>query len=149
MGGGGAGAISHSAYMETFHKDVLGILPRTDGVSISIVSAMNAALAAPANPFTGYLTYNPDPQVADSTAAVAALKVLVDALAYVTDVQSAVSALAAGITADTATVDVATLDAITLAVDTLDVFVIDETLVKADIAAYNASLEADLEQELV
>ena len=143
MGGSGAGAISHSAYMETVHKDLLN-LSGLNTPTLGVVQAMNTAFLPASNPFTGALPYNPDTDLLASSTAVAALKTLVNALAYVTDVQTAVSALAAGITADVATLDVATLDTATLAVDVLDVFVIDETLVKADILAYSASLEADL-----
>ena len=144
MGGGGSGAISHSSYMETVHKDWLGFTNFTAGLNITIGQAMNTALSSISNPFTGALAYNPDSDLLASSTAVAALKTLVNALAYVADITSAIPLITAAVPLDTAVADVAVLDTATLAVDVLDVFVIDETLVKADVVAYSASLEADL-----
>lgn len=138
MGGAGAGAISHSEYMEIIHKDMLNAAGNYT-VNFSVVQAMNTAFSTGYNPFIGVLTYNPDDDLARSATAVEALRVLVDAHSYITNVQSAVTSFTTDIVADTAVLDVATLDT-----DNLDVFVIDETLVKADVLAYSNSLEADL-----
>lgn len=141
MGGGGAGAISHSAYMETAHKSLLNRVGLAE-LNTSIFDLINTALVS--NPFTGALVYNPDTDILHSRNTFDTIKLLIDAISPATNTLENFTTFRTELIADTATLDVATLDTATLAVDTLDVFVIDETLVKADVAAYSASLEADL-----
>ena len=162
MGGGGAGAISHSAYMENVHKDMLyHNAPGGGGdtTNRSVISVMNTALTAGSSPFLGATTYNPDTDLAASATAVASMKTLVDAMIFSTDYITGYN-VATAITVDTTTLDIAALDTATLDVailstdtidtDTLDVaildtFSIDDSAVAADVAAFSAEQEDQLD----
>ena len=160
MGGGGAGAISHSAYMENVHKGMLNATASGSGdVPIrSVVAVMNTALTAGSSPFLGYTAYNPDAAIDANANAVARLQLLVDAMSFSVDYLTALGA-AGQIVADTTTLDVAVLD--TAALDTailstdvidvasldtaiLDTFTIDDSQVNADVAAFSAEQEDQL-----
>jgi hypothetical protein len=82
-GGAGSGAISHAAYMETFHEAMIGT---GAAFTTDLTAVMEAALGA--SPFAGAAAYDPD---ADITALVGAS----------TTMQTLVSLLSAGTTLDT------------------------------------------------
>ena len=169
MGGGGAGAISHSAYMETVHKDWLGV-PNSDSIADqSIVRQMHAALAPGASPFLGSLAYNPDTDLSISADAVSALKILVDSLSYIDNAYTAFLGFKNAVDADiavldttvldtttldvdildTAVLDTATLDTLILPIAVLDTFLISDAQVVADVLAFSTVLESDLNEQVL
>src|SRR5436189_264695 len=103
MGGGsGSGAISHSEYMETVHKNWLNLQP-SSGLDINrgIVEVMNTALTAGSSPFLGALAYNPDADVQLNSNLVTTFKAAVDALDYTSDMVAAINTVSGILVADT------------------------------------------------
>ncbi len=160
-GGAGAGAVSHSAYMENVHKDFLNHTASGSGDTTirSIISVMNTALTAGSSPFLGTVTYNPDTDIAANIAAIDYVRTLADALTYTTDYVTALTAASAAINNDTVDVDITDLDFTALDVAILnsptiniasldeailDTFNIDTTRVTADVLAFSNELEDQL-----
>ncbi len=159
MGSGSAGAISHSAYMETTHKDWLNRNASAGtAMNRSIADVMNTALTAGSSPFLGETAYNPDAALDANANVVSQLKALVDAMSFTADYMSGY-AVATQISADTTVLDAAILDTTTLdvailntdvvdigALDVavLDTFAIDDTQVRADVLAFSNEQEDQL-----
>ena len=76
-GGGGTGAVSHSAYMETFHGQMLDHAG-VDTVTSSIVDIINASLGN--SPYVGEIAYDPDIPLAAMQSELVDFGVLVDLL---------------------------------------------------------------------
>ena len=190
MGGGsGSGAISHSAYMEMVHKDLLGLTagPAQASMNRSIVQVMNTALTAGSSPFLGTSTYNPDGDISRNQSSLDTFQANFNALDFLTNPNSVLATVFPAITLDVASTDVAvldtttseateildtttldvatldvaaldvalldtplvfttTLDTATLPAATLDTFVVSTAQVNADVDAFSAILEADLNQ---
>ena len=162
MGGGGAGAISHSAYMENAHKDFLnhtGGGVGGDTTSRSIVTVMNTALTVGSSPFLGTTTYNPDTALTAGENSVASFKTAIETLNYTVDYTTVLDIAKAAISADTATLDTMALDTTaldvailgtdvvdtaTLDVAVLDAFPIDDAAVTSDVLAFAAEQEDQL-----
>ena len=125
MGGSGAGAISHSGYMETAHKQFLNASGGHILFAGSITSVMNTALSVGANPFTGVSAYDPTADMDVMTIDVNNLRTLINALNYSIDVPGAIAFAKANVVVDVAVLDVASLDTVTLDSATLSVDVID------------------------
>jgi hypothetical protein len=68
-GGGSSGAVSHSAYLETAHKDWLD-KAGVDTIEKSITEVMDSALGS--SPWTALTAYNPDVDIASYEAGVTA-----------------------------------------------------------------------------
>lgn len=84
-GGGGSGDVGYPDYMEIAHGDWLN-KDGADGISFSIVTAMNAALGN--SPWTGQTAYDPDTD-------------LTELIAQPDDLQTLVTLLSNGTTLDT------------------------------------------------
>lgn len=81
-GGGSSGAVSHSPYLESAHADWLNATG-TDFIASSVTDVMNSAIGN--SPWTGKLAYDPDADIADFEAAVAAFRLLLTGLSDTAD----------------------------------------------------------------
>ncbi len=108
-GGAGSGAISHAAYMETFHEAVLGT---GAALSSDLTDAMEVALGA--SPFTAAAAYDPDTDIASYITAVTNWNTMLAAIDEGVDWEAA-------------------YDQVVLAVDG-----VEEVEIAADIAAFAA-----------
>jgi len=81
-GGGASGAVSHSAYLETIHKDWLNATG-LDTIEKSVTEVMDSALGS--SPWTGLTAYNPDTAISAYEAEMVLLKALLTGLVDTTD----------------------------------------------------------------
>ena len=145
MGGGSAGSVSHSAYLESIHKEWLGATPGAANANVnrSIVQLMNTALTAGSSPFLGFTTYNPDADITRSQSALDTFQAYFNALNYLTDPNAILGVVYPAIPLESATTDVAVLDTTPLDIDVLDTTVLDTTLLDVailDTATLNVPL---------
>ena len=81
-GGGASGAVSHSAYLETIHKDWLNTTG-VDTIEKSITEVMDSALGN--SPWTTLSAYDPTANIAAYDAELALFKVLISGLSDTAD----------------------------------------------------------------
>lgn len=81
-GGGASGKVSHSAYLETCHKDWLDHTG-VDTIEKSITEVMDSAIGS--SPWTGLSAYNPDVAIAEYEAGVTAFAVILAGLSDTVD----------------------------------------------------------------
>uniref|UniRef100_A0A6M3IE91 Uncharacterized protein n=1 Tax=viral metagenome TaxID=1070528 RepID=A0A6M3IE91_9ZZZZ len=81
-GGGSSGAVSHSAYLETIHKDWLNATG-VDTIEKSMTEVMDSALGS--SPWIGLSAYNPAVPIAANAAVVAAFAVILAGLGDTTN----------------------------------------------------------------
>jgi len=81
-GGGSSGKVSHSAYLETIHKDWLNA-SGADTIEKSMTEVMDSALGS--SPWAGLTAYDPDADVASYEAAIAAFGVILAGLSDTAD----------------------------------------------------------------
>jgi len=81
-GGGASGAVSHSAYLETVHKDWLDATG-VDTIEKSVTEAMDSALGN--SPWMTLTAYDPAADIAAYDAELALFKVLISGLSDTVD----------------------------------------------------------------
>jgi hypothetical protein len=162
-GGGASGSVTYPTYLQTFHGQILDHTA-TDSPTASFIDAYNVAYGN--SPFSTAVAYDPDAELANAAAVIAAFNTAVLALNYNTDFTTA-NGIArglfpAGITSLDSTTFVApaapyapptvtigdnpsTLDSTTLDTTTQDI--ITPANIAADIAALDAVLTNQIEQE--
>ena len=121
-GGGSSGAVSHSAYLEAIHSNWLSD-SGVDTLEKSVTEVMDSALGN--SPWAGKFSYDPDADIAVYEAEAAALRLLLDNLSDTADWASLYAQ------ADT-----------TLAGP-------GEAAIAADVAAYGAVLDVDLNTKIL
>ncbi len=81
-GGGSSGKVSHSAYLETVHKDWLD-KTGTDTIEKSMTEVMDSALGN--SPWTGKTAYDPDADISAYEAVIAAFKTILSGISDTDD----------------------------------------------------------------
>ena len=133
-GGGGSGAVSYPAYMQTIHSDWLDDTG-TDTISVSMTAAMTTALAT--SPWATQAPYDPD---ADLTANQAIITAFTAILAGITDTTD----WAALFTQAGTSVGAATAITVADIADSADVNGITEAVIVADVDAFADQIDDEI-----